>query len=72
MSENSHRCESGESVSYSVNRRSFTDLFDVVDAVWPLIGHIKWYTDFCRELVKEVQESGPGMFNSLTLLEMIH
>lgn len=71
MSENSYRCESGQ-LFLLCFLRSDTDPIVVLDAVWPLIGHIKWYTDFCRELVKEVQESGPGMFNSLTLLEMIH
>ena len=40
------------------------------DAIWPLIGHLTWFCDFCRELVQEingVQSLNPGVLPSLTL-----
>ncbi|KAL8276520.1 hypothetical protein RQP46_011068 [Phenoliferia psychrophenolica] len=45
------------------------------DAIWPLIGYLTWYCDFCRDLVQSInglQSLTPGIEPSARLILILH
>lgn len=63
-----YRCESG---AYPIKTVSLYLQWQLMsspsDAIWPLIGHVKWYCDFCKDLVMEARMISTGKSHLPTL-----